>query len=66
VAVLGDAAAGDLHVRFDSVGAVSLYGRYFRGRGYGDVGVRGWRVVDGEAGRGESHSGRGQSRTAMS
>jgi hypothetical protein len=46
--VLGDVAAGSMHVRFDGVGTLSLRGGYFWGDGDGDAGICDWEVADGE------------------
>ena len=44
--VLGDAAAGGVHVRIDSLGAVSLCGRRYRRDYHGYAGVCHWAVGD--------------------
>jgi hypothetical protein len=49
VAVLGDAAAGGVHVRVNDLGSVPLCGRRFCGDDYRDVGLLHWQVVDGAA-----------------
>src|SRR6266852_5563098 len=49
MAILGDAAASAVHVRFDGVGAVSLRGRYFWGDRYGDAGICHWKMADEKA-----------------
>ena len=50
--VLGDGAAGDLHVHVDGVGAVSLCGGYFWRNYDGDGGVSDWEMDHAEAGGG--------------
>src|SRR5260370_2579407 len=49
MALLGDATAGAVHVRFDGVGAVSLCGGYFWRDDDGDAGICDWEVGDGQA-----------------
>ncbi len=51
LALLGDAALGDVHVRFDGVGTLSLRGRCIGGNGDGDVGVPDGRLADEDARR---------------
>ncbi len=51
LALLGDATSGDVHVRFDGVGTLSLRGRCIGGNGDGNVGLPDRRLADEDARR---------------